>query len=28
QQGQATDALNRAKQQAGNDDPYEDNIPF
>ncbi|EFG3562383.1 TPA: single-stranded DNA-binding protein [Escherichia coli] len=28
QQGQATDALNRAKQQAGNDDPYGDNIPF
>ncbi len=28
QQGQATDALNRAKQQAGNDDPYWDNIPF
>ncbi|HAX3341508.1 TPA: single-stranded DNA-binding protein [Escherichia coli] len=27
-QGQATDALNRAKQQAGNDDPYGDNIPF
>ncbi|EET5966068.1 single-stranded DNA-binding protein [Escherichia coli] len=25
---QATDALNRAKQQAGNDDPYGDNIPF
>ncbi|HCS5492535.1 TPA: single-stranded DNA-binding protein, partial [Escherichia coli] len=25
QQGQATDALNRAKQQAGNDDPYGDN---
>ncbi|EJC1894906.1 single-stranded DNA-binding protein, partial [Shigella sonnei] len=24
----ATDALNRAKQQAGNDDPYGDNIPF
>ncbi|EFO0813376.1 single-stranded DNA-binding protein [Escherichia coli] len=24
QQGQATDALNRAKQQAGNDDPYGD----
>ncbi|EPD2668120.1 TPA: single-stranded DNA-binding protein, partial [Escherichia coli] len=23
-----TDALNRAKQQAGNDDPYGDNIPF
>ncbi|MCM2785317.1 single-stranded DNA-binding protein, partial [Escherichia coli] len=22
------DALNRAKQQAGNDDPYGDNIPF
>ncbi|EIP6825893.1 single-stranded DNA-binding protein, partial [Escherichia coli] len=21
-------ALNRAKQQAGNDDPYGDNIPF
>lgn len=28
QQGQATDALNRAKQQSGNDDPYGDNIPF
>lgn len=29
QQGQATDALNRAKQQTGqHDDPYEDNIPF
>ncbi|HFP3973569.1 TPA: single-stranded DNA-binding protein [Escherichia coli] len=28
QQGQAIDALNRAKQQAGNDDPYGDNIPF
>ncbi|WP_256140792.1 single-stranded DNA-binding protein, partial [Escherichia coli] len=28
QQGQATDALNRAKQQAGNNDPYGDNIPF
>ncbi|HFV0202715.1 single-stranded DNA-binding protein [Escherichia coli] len=28
QQGQATDALNRAKQQAGNDDPYGDGIPF
>ncbi len=28
QQGQDTDALNRAKQQAGNDDPYGDNIPF
>ncbi|ELS7775184.1 single-stranded DNA-binding protein, partial [Escherichia coli] len=28
QQGQATDALSRAKQQAGNDDPYGDNIPF
>ncbi|EIA2118391.1 single-stranded DNA-binding protein [Escherichia coli] len=28
QQGQATDALNRAKQQAGNDDPYGDNVPF
>ncbi|EGO8354973.1 single-stranded DNA-binding protein [Escherichia coli] len=28
QQGQTTDALNRAKQQAGNDDPYGDNIPF
>lgn len=27
-QGQATDALNRAKQQSGNDDPYGDNIPF
>ena len=26
--GQATDALNRAKQQSGNDDPYGDNIPF
>ncbi len=26
--GPATDALNRAKQQAGNDDPYGDNIPF
>ncbi|MDA4180752.1 single-stranded DNA-binding protein, partial [Escherichia coli] len=24
----ATDALNRAKQQSGNDDPYGDNIPF
>ena len=29
QQGQATDALNRAKQQTGqHDDPYGDNIPF
>ncbi|MEC9752523.1 single-stranded DNA-binding protein [Escherichia coli] len=29
QQGQATDALNRAKQQTGQqDDPYEDEIPF
>ncbi|TQN82555.1 UNVERIFIED_ORG: single-stranded DNA-binding protein [Citrobacter freundii] len=28
QQGQATDALNRAKEQAGNDDPYGDGIPF
>ncbi|MGQ22079.1 single-stranded DNA-binding protein, partial [Escherichia coli] len=28
QQGQATDALNRAKQQSGNDEPYGDNIPF
>lgn len=28
QQGQATDALNRAKQQAENDDPYGDGIPF
>ncbi|EOT3091959.1 single-stranded DNA-binding protein, partial [Shigella flexneri] len=28
QQDQATDALNRAKQQSGNDDPYGDNIPF
>ena len=27
--GQATDALNRAKQQTGqHDDPYGDNIPF
>ncbi|MDT5422681.1 Single-stranded DNA-binding protein [Escherichia coli] len=29
QQGQATDALNRAKQQTGqHDDPYGDGIPF
>ena len=29
QQNQATDALNRAKQQTGqHDDPYGDNIPF
>ena len=29
QQGQATDALNRAKQQTSqHDDPYGDNIPF
>ncbi len=29
QQGQATDALNRTKQQTGQqDDPYEDEIPF
>ncbi|ACD08145.1 TPA: single-stranded DNA-binding protein [Escherichia coli] len=29
QQGQATDALNRAKQHTGQqDDPYEDEIPF
>ena len=29
QQGQATDALNRAKQQTGqHDDPYGDEIPF
>ena len=29
QQGQATDALNRAKQQTGqHDDPYGDSIPF
>ena len=29
QQGQATDALNRAKQQTSQqDDPYEDEIPF
>ena len=29
QQSQATDALNRAKQQTGqHDDPYGDNIPF
>lgn len=28
QLGQVTDALNRAKQQAGNDDPYGDEIPF
>ncbi|EQA1150277.1 single-stranded DNA-binding protein, partial [Escherichia coli] len=29
QQGQATDALNRAKQQTGqHDGPYRDEIPF
>ena len=26
--GRQADALNRAKQQSGNDEPYGDNIPF